>query len=410
MRPKEGAERKRREESDGRMMDAEEPPVRKEVLALPLATRVVGGVDREHPADAVLRTVLKEEPGLRRETAGEVARLVFGYFRWRGFMGRGIPLPRQIESAADLARRFALNPEDVAPQGWDRAVPAWVRDRVPGGAAWWKALQAEPQLWLRARPGTAESVKLALGDVVQPLPDVAPDALVYRGTRDLFREAGFQAGSYEIQDLASQLVGQLCAARPGETWWDACAGEGGKTLHLADLMGNRGVVWATDRAGWRLQRLRVRAGRAGLFNIRWAEWDGQATQPGGIRFDGVLVDAPCSGLGTWQRNPHSRWATTPEDVTELAALQIRLLRSAAAGVKVGGRIVYSVCTLTHEETVAVSDAFEAAMPGFEPLPIPDTHRRGPGALSEARAKNRLWIWPQDWGGNAMYVAAWTRRK
>jgi 16S rRNA (cytosine967-C5)-methyltransferase len=388
----------------------EEEPVRKEVLALPLATRVVGGVDREHPADSVLRVVLKEEAGLRRETAGEVARFVFSYFRWRGFVGRGLPLPRQIESAADLARRYALDPDSVAPQGWDRAVPAWVRDRVAGGAEWWKALQKEPQLWLRARPGTAESVKMALGEVIQPLPEVAPDALVYQGPKDLFREPGFQAGTYEIQDLASQMVGQLCAPLPGETWWDACAGEGGKTLHLADLMGNRGVVWATDRAGWRLQRLRVRAGRANLFNIRWAEWEGGESRPGKTMFDGVLIDAPCSGLGTWQRNPHARWTMLPEDVTELSALQIRLLKNAAAGVKVGGRIVFSVCTLTHEETVKVSDAFEAAMPGFEPLALPDSHRRGPGAKSESRAKNRLWIWPQDWGGNGMYVAAWIRRK
>lgn len=386
-------------------------PVRREVSALSLAARVAGGVDREHPADAVLRVVLKEEPGLRRETAGEVARMVFSFFRWRGFVGRGLPLERQIVVASDLARRYALEPEAVAPQGFGKAVPAWVRDRVAGGEDWWKALQKEPQLWLRSRAGTAESVKLALGDVVQPLPAEAPDALVYQGSKDLFRDVGFQAGAYEIQDLSSQLVGHVCGPKPGETWWDACAGEGGKTLHLADLMGNRGVVWATDRAGWRLQRLRVRAGRANLFNIRWAQWEEDKPRPGkGAIFDGVLVDAPCSGLGTWQRNPHGRWSTMPEDVAELAALQIRLLRGASAGVKVGGRLVYSVCTLTHDETVRITDEFESSMKGFEPLPLPDLYRRGPGAKSEARAKNRLWIWPQDWGGNGMYIAAWRRVK
>lgn len=384
------------------------PPPR-EVSPVGLAARVVGGVDAQHPADAVLRTVLKEERGLRRETAGEVARLVFGYFRWRGFVGRGLPLDRQILAAADFARKYAADPGCIPAQGLARAVPAWVRDRVGGGAEWWMAIQREPALWLRARPGTAESVKLALVDVAQPLPDLVPEALQYVGKKDLFRDAGFQSGAFEIQDLASQMVGLLCGPKPGETWWDACAGEGGKTLHLADLMGNRGIVWATDRAGWRLQRLRVRAGRAQLFNIRWAEWAGGEARPGGVKCDGVLVDAPCSGLGTWGRNPHARWSSSPEAVAEMAALQKRLLKGAAAGVKPGGRLIYSVCTLTHEETVQVSDAFEAEVAGFEPCPLPEAYRKGAGARSAAKAPHRLWIWPQDWGGNGMYVAAWRRR-
>jgi len=396
---------------EGAKLEGDRPvlPPPREVSPVGLATRVVGGVDAQHPADAVLRTVLKEERGLRRETAGEVARLVFGYFRWRGFVGRGLPLDRQILAAADFARKFAVDPEFIPVQGLARAVPAWVRDRVGGGAEWWQAIQREPVLWLRARPGTAESLKVALGDVLQPLPVLVPEALQYLGKKDLFRDAGFQSGTFEIQDLASQVVGLLCAPKPGETWWDACAGEGGKTLHLADLMGNRGIVWATDRAGWRLQRLRVRAGRAQLFNIRWAEWAGGNTRPGGVKCDGVLVDAPCSGLGTWGRNPHARWSSSPEAVAEMAELQGRLLKGAAAGVKPGGRLVYSVCTLTHEETVRVSDAFEAEVPGFEPSPLPDTYRKGSGARSGAKTPHRLWIWPQDWGGNGMYVAAWRRR-
>jgi 16S rRNA (cytosine967-C5)-methyltransferase len=385
------------------------PPPR-EVSALALATRVVGGVDKEHPADAVLRVVLKEERGLRRATAGEVARMVFNYFRWRGFVGRGLPLERQVEVTSDMARRYAADPESVASDGLERAVPGWVRDRVGGGVAWWRALQREPKLWLRARPGTAEEVKLALGDVVQPLPVEVPDALVYEGGKDLFRDVGFQAGRFEIQDLASQIVGHLCGPKVGETWWDACAGEGGKTLHLADLMSNRGVVWATDRAEWRLQRLRVRAGRAKLFNIRWAEWDGGETRPGGMRFDGVLLDAPCSGLGTWQRNPHARWSSRPEDVAEMARLQGRLLRNASRGVKPGGKLVYSVCTLTHEETTRVADEFEGTVPGFEPCVLPDTFRRGPGSNTEGAPRHRVWLWPQEWGGNGMFVAAWIRRK
>jgi 16S rRNA (cytosine967-C5)-methyltransferase len=137
-----------------------------------------------------------------------------------------------------------------------------------------------------------------------------PDALVYAGETDLFRTPEFHAGEFEIQDIASQAVSWLCAPKPGETWWDTCAGEGGKLVHLSDLMQNKGLIWASDRAEWRLQTLKRRTARAKAFNYRAAPWDGGAKLPTKTKFDGILVDAPCSGLGTWQRNPHARWTTT----------------------------------------------------------------------------------------------------
>src|SRR4029079_13598593 len=170
----------------------------------------------------------------------------------------------------------------------------------------------------------------------------------------------FQNGEFEIQDLASQLVGHACAPKPGETWWDVCAGEGGKTLHLADLMANKGVVWASDRHTRRLDTLKRRAARAQIFNYRVAPWDGAAKLPTKTKFDGILVDAPCSGVGTWQRNPHARWNATPNDVHELAATQRALLEHVVAGLKPHGRLIYSVCTLTRSETTAVADRFAAA--------------------------------------------------
>ncbi len=102
-----------------------------------------------------------------------------------------------------------------------------------------------------------------------------PDAVIYEGAEDLFRTAEFHAGEFELQDISSQIVGWICDPQPGETWWDACAGEGGKTLHLCDLMRGKGLVWASDRAAWRLQKLkRERAARARVFNYRAALWDG----------------------------------------------------------------------------------------------------------------------------------------
>jgi 16S rRNA (cytosine967-C5)-methyltransferase len=196
----------------------------------------------------------------------------------------------------------------------------------------------------------------------------------------------------------------MCNPRPGETWWDACAGEGGKTLLFSELMQNKGLIWVSDRAEWRLRLLKRRAARAGVFNYRIAAWKNDSTAPTKTKFDGVLLDAPCSGVGTWQRNPHARWTTTLQDVVELAAVQERLLGLVAANIKPGGRLVYSVCTLTRSETVGVADDFDKAFPDFEPLGVADPFK------PEAPAKPRLTFWPQDFGGNGMFVAVWRRRE
>lgn len=371
-----------------------------------IAVTVLQQADGAHPADGVLREVLRGEIGLTPDVAAVVARRVFGYYRWRGWIEPGLSWFRQLQVTTELAARFASAPESFPDADMVRAVPAWTSESMEVSSAWLRSLQLEPRLWLRARPGTAPSLEQTLGECVRPWPERLPDALGYRGGEDLHRHPLFQEGRFELQDLSSQVVGALCAPNPGETWWDACAGEGGKTLHLADQMQNRGVVWATDRAGWRLDRLRLRAKRAGLFNIRWQPWLGDRGIPlGRGRFDGVLVDAPCSGLGTWQRNPHARWTCEPSDVRELAAVQLELLVQAAAGLKRGGRLVYAVCTLTRAETIAVVEALEGRCPELEPLPIPAEWRSG---VEENSRAHQWLIRPEERGGNGMFLATWRR--
>jgi 16S rRNA (cytosine967-C5)-methyltransferase len=224
----------------------------------------------------------------------------------------------------------------------------------------------------------------------------------------LFKTPEFHAGEFEIQDIASQLVSILCDPKPGETWWDACAGEGGKLMHLSDLMENKGLIWASDRAEWRLKNLKRRAARGKVFNYRGALWDGSAKLPTKTKFDGVLVDAPCSGVGTWQRNPHARWTTNVTDVRELAEVQKRLLAHVASSVKPGRKLIYSVCTLTRAETEEVVKTFNEAQSAFEPLPLtlPPSPNKNGRALTSAAT---LTIWPQDFGGNGMFVAAWRQK-
>lgn len=367
-----------------------------------LAATAVRKADLQHPADQVLRETLKTTKALSRGDGLQAADALFAYFRWRGWLREDQPLPARIEEAVRLAERFAAEPQGFSEEELlQRAVPSWTAAEVDIQPGWLRTLQNKPKLWLRARAGQAPGLARQLGDCA--LFNASSDAVEYSGHEDLFRRPEFHAGRFEVQDLSSQAVGQICAPRAGEVWWDACAGEGGKLLHLSDLMGNKGLIWASDRAMWRLQTLKRRAGRAGVFNYRSASWDGGPKLPTRTRFDGVLVDAPCSGVGTWQRNPHARWTTTPQDIAELATVQEQLLVRAAAAIKPGGRLVYAVCTLTRAETTGVADAFAGALPDFEPRSVANP------LDPSAQPGSRLFLWPQRFGGNGMFIAVWQRR-
>ena len=372
---------------------------------LGLAASVIRNSSRERPADAVLRSELKNQPGVSRSESAEITGLVFAFYRWFGWLDIGQAIEHQIERASELGRRWERNPETFPESELiERAVPGWTREQVQMTAEWARSLQSDPVLWLRARPGEGMRLASKLRDCrpfgLGPLSDI----LKYNGRQDLFRTEEVHQGAFEVQDISSQAVGLVCAPKPGQTWWDACAGEGGKMLHLSALMGNKGLIWATDRATWRLQKLKRRAARARTFNYRSREWHGGPTLPTRTRFDGVLVDAPCSGIGTWQRNPHARWTTTPADVQELGEMQKRLLHHAATALKPGGKLVYSVCSLARSETVEVVEAFQAQHPEFEPFGIANP------LVARAESSSQLWLWPQEFGGNGMFIAAWLRKR
>jgi 16S rRNA (cytosine967-C5)-methyltransferase len=368
-----------------------------------LAARIIQGSDRAHPADGVLRNCLKNEPGLSRQDSTEVSRAVFAYHRWFGWLDSGSAIERQLAQAADLADRFNREPSSFSSEALiARAVPQWINAEVEVQAEWARAIQAEPKLWLRARPGQGTALAERLGPCFPFGEGPLSDVLEYRGSEDLFRTPEFHSGEFELQDISSQAVGFVCAPEQRGAWWDACAGEGGKLLHLSDLMRNKGLIWATDLAAWRLDCLKRRASRSKVFNYRTRLWDGGPKLPTKTKFDGVLVDAPCSGIGTWQRNPHARWTLQAHDVEELAAVQTRLLAHAALSVKPGGKLVYSVCTVARSETTGITKGFEANHPEFKKLPIKNP------LVEDAKAEEVLWLWPQSFGGNGMFIAAWER--
>lgn len=199
----------------------------------------------------------------------------------------------------------------------------------------------------------------------------APEAVRLAGKPSLAKHPLFLDGRIEVQDEGSQLLGYLLAPKRGEMVVDFCAGAGGKTLLLGALMRSTGRLYAFDVSDKRLAKLKPRLARSGLSNVHPAviahENDAHVKRLAG-KCDRVLVDAPCSGLGTLRRNPDLKWRQTPQSVAELVVKQGNILAAAARLLKPGGRLVYATCSLLPEENEHIVDAFLAAQPQFARRP------------------------------------------
>lgn len=223
----------------------------------------------------------------------------------------------------------------------------------------------------------------------------------------------FVRGDIEVQDEGSQLLALLVDAKRGEMVVDFCAGAGGKTLALGAAMRSTGRLYAFDVNGHRLDALKPRMARSGLSNVHPAqiahERDERIKRLAG-KIDRVLVDAPCSGLGTLRRNPDLKWRQSPQAVTELNAKQTAILDSAQRLVKSGGRLVYATCSLLREENEAVAEAFGAAHPDFVPLPADEAlaaaHVDRAGELVE---NGCLRLWPSKHATDGFFAAVWQRK-
>ncbi len=175
----------------------------------------------------------------------------------------------------------------------------------------------------------------------------------------------FEKGWFQVQDEAAQLVVHLLAPRPGEIVWDACAGLGTKTAHIAQLMNNQGQLFASDTSAAKLERLAAEMKRLGITMVTCRTLDLIGEQPSDLpRFDRILVDAPCSGLGVLQKNPDGKWHIGAQALQRYQQRQIHLLSCAALHLRPGGRLVYAVCSFEPEENDEVVNAFLQNHPDF----------------------------------------------
>ncbi|MBB3193765.1 16S rRNA (cytosine967-C5)-methyltransferase [Roseateles terrae] len=399
------------------------------------------------PADSLVSSFFRQHKALgqrERHTLAETAysvlrnRLVFQHLAQsgRGPMARRLAILGWEGNEAFL--RGALNEQE---QHWLQQVRAVDRSQLPerlrhnlpewlaeplhqrlGDEQFWQlagALNEGAPLDLRVNllKAKREEVQAALeaqGFKSSPTP-YSPWGLRLEGKPALQKLDVFTSGQVEVQDEGSQLLSLLTEAKRGEMVVDFCAGAGGKTLALGASMRNTGRLYAFDVSGHRLDKLKPRLARSGLSNVYpvqlTTERDDRVKRLAG-KVDRVLVDAPCSGLGTLRRNPDLKWRQTPQGLQELQAKQLSILNSAARMLKSGGRLVYATCSLLDEENEAVANAFSEAHPDFVLQPAQEilAHAQVPEEQAATLCENGfLRLWPHKHHSDGFFAAVWTRK-
>jgi 16S rRNA (cytosine967-C5)-methyltransferase len=290
-------------------------------------------------------------------------------------------------------------------------------DRLAAEAA---GMEGEAPLDLRANAlkGTREDAAAALmaeGIATEPTP-LSPWGLRIPSRRPVTATRAYQSGLVEVQDEGSQLVALLADARPGLRVCDLCAGAGGKTLAMAASMANRGRITACDVSAARLEGAARRIRRAGVDNAErhlLVAGDKWAKRRAGA-FERVLVDAPCTGTGTWRRNPDARLRTGHKDLAELLMKQREILSMSADLVRPGGTLVYATCSLLPEEDEAQVDAFLSAHPDFTPVPLAEAWTAAglpappPPSATGAGAAPYLLLTPASHGTDGFFAAVLRR--
>jgi 16S rRNA (cytosine967-C5)-methyltransferase len=321
-----------------------------------------GSADRKFVAETIYEIVRW------KRLYSEVAEVKEPYDRdklWRMFsvwaVLRGYPIPdwRQLEGTPE--RKIKGRFDELSKiRVFKESIPDWM-DQIGtselGEAIWSKEIAAQNQpakviLRVNTLKTTKEQLRAVLMDLnieTEFLPD-RPDALVLKERANVFITEAFKEGLFEVQDANSQLVAAFLDVEPGMRVVDTCAGAGGKTLHLASLMENKGQLIAMDLYESKLKQLKLRAKRNGAFNIEYRIIDStKVIKKLQEKADRVLIDAPCSGLGVLKRNPDAKWKLQPEFIDNIRKVQAEVLESYSRIVKPGGKLVYATCSVLPSE-------------------------------------------------------------
>jgi len=396
------------------------------------------------PADGVVSAFFRRHPKLGARERHTLAETTYAVLRrrllWQHLAQSGAgPLERRLAVMAwQGEERFLRVALSDAEQAWlerTRGVdvtalapklrhnlPDWVAQPLLaqlGEAEFWAladSLQAPAPLVLRVNTlkskREAVQAELAQAGIAAEPTTHSPWGLVLEGKPAINRLDAFRRGDFEVQDEGSQLLALLMDAKRGEMVVDFCAGAGGKTLALGAAMRSTGRLYAFDVSGHRLDALKPRLARSGLSNVHPVqiahERDERIKRLAG-KIDRVLVDAPCSGLGTLRRNPDLKWRQSPQAVGELVVKQRAILAGAARLLKPGGRLVYATCSLLADENEQVAADFDAAQAGFRRRPATDLLAAAKVAQPASLcAGDDLRVWPQRQGSDGFYAAAWER--
>lgn len=419
----------------------------------------------EHPADAVVSRFFRDHRGLGQRERAALAETVYtvlrkkllfdhmapsgsgpkerrlailGFAHWQDEEARRAN-PQAVHGARDFLKG-ALN--DREKQWLDQCdavqesdlldrhrhnLPEWLAQplREQLGGDFWPLVQAlatSAPLDLRVNilKEKREQVQkeLAQAAIKTEATPYSPWGLRAVGKPALTKVPAFVRGAIEVQDEGSQLLALLLDAKRGEMVVDFCAGAGGKTLAIGAAMRSTGRLYAFDVSAHRLDALKPRLARSGLSNVHPAalahERDERVKRLAG-KIDRVLVDAPCSGLGTLRRNPDLKWRQTPQALEELVVKQAAILESAARLLKPGGRLVYATCSVLPQENEAIAEAFTAAHRDFTPLDagellaqlkVPEAASLCSGGETGSRY---LRLWPHRHQTDGFFAAAWQRK-
>jgi 16S rRNA (cytosine967-C5)-methyltransferase len=321
-----------------------------------------------------------------------------------------LPLPPRPADLADRAAALDYFSVTLSHPGWLAA--RWLdRFGFEAAEAWLQFNNSPGALTLRAnriRMTPQQLIARLAEDAVKVRPAAfAPDGVIVEEGHPL-RGRGLEEGWFVVQDEAAQLVPMLAGDHVAGSVLDACASPGGKTTALAAAMGGHGLLVACDVRERRIDLLRRTVAAAGASNVRIVQADLLKALPFRSTFGCVLVDAPCSGLGTLRRDPDIRWRRREGDLVLLAAAELTMLKQAGDRVARGGRLIYATCSSEPEENEAVADAFLASTPAFAPVPAHKTHPALAAALVDARGHLRTE--PHRHGLEAFFGAVFERAR